>query len=295
MGAQRIAGAPISWGVCEVPGWGHQLAPERVFAEMAALGLTATEAGPDGFLPADARAATALLAEHGLRLVGGFVPAVLHDPAETSWRVAVASAADLFAAAGADVLVVAADSAGAGYDAVADLDADRWRTLLAHLGAARDLAAERGLRLALHPHVGTVVERREHVERVLDGSDVALCVDTGHLLVGGSDPVALVRAVPERVGHVHLKDVDAALAARVRAGEVAYSAAVRAGLYRPLGAGDVDVEALVAALVASGYDGWYVLEQDVMLDAEPPAGGGPVADVAASAERLRRLLAAAGA
>src|SRR5262245_53944238 len=77
----RIAGAPISWGVCEVPGWGHQMPRERVFAEMLAAGLTATEAGPEDFLPwADGDPVT-FLSERGLRLVGGFVPTVLHrDP-----------------------------------------------------------------------------------------------------------------------------------------------------------------------------------------------------------------------
>src|SRR5690606_20356608 len=146
-----------------------------------------------------------LLAGHGLRLVGGFVPAVLHDPDDDAWREVVDAAAARFAAAGADVLVLAADTGSAGYDVAADLDETRWRVLLDRLDAARDLVAARGLRLALHPHVGTVVERREHVERVLEGSGVPLCVDTGHLLVGGSDPVAIVRGAVERVCHVHLK------------------------------------------------------------------------------------------
>src|SRR3954464_12860538 len=76
---RRVAGAPISWGVCEVPGWGRQLPPERVLAEMAGLGLAATELGPLGYLPLDGRALRATLDPHGLRLVGGFVPLVLHD------------------------------------------------------------------------------------------------------------------------------------------------------------------------------------------------------------------------
>ena len=93
MALEQIAGAPISWGVCEVPGWGHQMTPQRVFAEMAALGLTASAAGPDGFLPDDPQAASELLAGHGLRLVGGFVPAVLHDPDDDAWREVVDASA----------------------------------------------------------------------------------------------------------------------------------------------------------------------------------------------------------
>ena len=74
----RIAGAPISWGVCEVPGWGYQLGPDRVLAEMGQVGLTATELGPDGFLPAQPDAMTRVLDHHGLRAVGGFTPLLLH-------------------------------------------------------------------------------------------------------------------------------------------------------------------------------------------------------------------------
>jgi len=77
--ARRLAAAPISWGVCEVPGWGLQLSPDRVFAEMVALGITATELGPQGWLPIDGHRAKAVLDRHGLRLVGGFVPVVVHE------------------------------------------------------------------------------------------------------------------------------------------------------------------------------------------------------------------------
>ncbi len=76
----RVAGAPISWGVSEVPGWGYQLTPERVLPEMRDLGLVATEFGPDGFLPADPQAKAETLRSFGLSAVGGFVPVLLHDP-----------------------------------------------------------------------------------------------------------------------------------------------------------------------------------------------------------------------
>jgi inosose dehydratase len=286
-GAERIAAAPISWGVCEVPGWGEQLGPERVLGEMRDIGIAATEAGPEGFLPEPAQAAE-LVRSFGLRLVGGFVPATLHARGGIE---AVERAAELFSAADADVLIVAAVGTADGYDARPELSADAWRALLDGLDAAGELCAARGLACALHPHVGTVVEDRADVERVLEASTVDLCLDTGHLLIGGTDPVALARDAAERVSHVHLKDVDAELVTRVLAGELAYSDAVRAGLYRPLGQGALDVGGLVASLEGRGYDGWYVLEQDLMLDAAPAAGEGPLHDVRASAEMLRSMLA----
>jgi inosose dehydratase len=285
----RIAAAPISWGVCEVPGWGHQLAPRRVLAELRATGLRATEAGPDGFLPADPRAAAALLAGHGLTLVGAFVPVALHAPGAAE---AVERAAARLREAGAGVAVLAALGADDAYDARPELGDDEWDALLAALDEASARCARHGVRCALHPHVGTVVEREEDVERVLTGSRAELCLDTGHLLVGGTDPVALAERAGDRVSHVHLKDVDAGLTARVRAGELRYSDAVRDGLYRPLGKGAVDVRALVHGLEDRGFDGYYVLEQDVMLAAEPADGEGPAADVRASAAHLRAVLEA---
>ncbi len=133
-----------------------------------------------------------------------------------------------------------------------------------------------------------MVESGEETERVLSGSRVGLCVDTGHLLVGGGDPVAITAAHPERVEHVHLKDVDAALAARVRAGDVTFGAAVRDGMFRPLGKGDIDIAAMVRTLEDAGYDGWYVLEQDVVLDSEAQSGA-PYADVETSLAYLTRV------
>jgi inosose dehydratase len=115
-----------------------------------------------------------------------------------------------------------------------------------------------------------------------------LCVDTGHLLVGGADPVALTAAHPERVVHVHLKDVDASMAARVRAGDLTFGAAVREGMFRPLGAGDIDLEAMVGTLESAGYRGWYVLEQDVVLDG-PAQSKAPLDDVRASLAFLLRI------
>ncbi|HEY0803963.1 MAG TPA: sugar phosphate isomerase/epimerase [Pseudonocardiaceae bacterium] len=279
----RVAGAPISWGVCEVPGWGHQLTPDRVLAEMRAAGLVATEFGPDGFL-SDEPAAE--LARYGLAAVGGFVPVVLHDGDPTK---VVHTALDSFTAVGATTLVLAADTGATGYDQRVELDDEAWRRLLANLDRIRDIAGERGITATLHPHVGTVVERSEDVTRVLDGSDIALCLDTGHLMIGGSDPAKLAAEVPDRIAHTHLKDVDAGMAALVRSGKITYSAAVAEGMYRPLGEGDANIAAIITTLEAAGYDGWYVLEQDTVLAAEPPAGQGPLSDVLASLVFVRGL------
>ncbi len=286
----KIAGAPISWGVCEVPGWGYQLSPDRVLAEMPQVGLAATEFGPDGFLPADPAVMAELLAARHLTAVGGFTPVVLHEPGHDPVP-EIDHLLDSYDAAHADVLVLSAATGQDGYDARPDLDESGWKTLLGNLDRLTALAARRGVRAVLHPHVGTMVERGEEVQRVLEGSGISLCLDTGHLLIGGTDPAELTRQAPDRIAHTHFKDVDDTIAAQVRSGRLTYTEGVRRGMYRPLGRGDVDFAAIVSYLRGRGYGGWYVLEQDTILT-EEPRDEGPVKDVRASADYLRQLLAA---
>ncbi|WP_016879926.1 MULTISPECIES: sugar phosphate isomerase/epimerase family protein [unclassified Rhodococcus (in: high G+C Gram-positive bacteria)] len=283
----RLAGAPISWGVCEVEGWGHQLDPDRVLTEMRDAGLAATELGPDGFLPSDPRELTDTLARYDLTAVGGFVPVLLHDPDHDAVA-AVGGAIDSLVASGSEVMVLAAVTGAVGYDSRPELDDSGWKTLLRNLDRLSSAAADRGLRAVIHPHVGTMIENRAEVDRILDGSSIPLCLDTGHLLIGGTDPLDLVTTAPERIAHAHLKDVDAALLARVRAGELTYTEAVAQGMYTPLGTGDVDIAGVVERLQNQGYDGWYVLEQDTILASEPEDEG-PVRDVVRSVEYLRSI------
>lgn len=267
-----------------MPGWGYQLGPDRVLTEMRSLGLAATEFGPAGFLAAEPNAVARQLLSYGMRAVGGFLPVLLHDESRDPLP-DVDRFVDVCLASGAAVMVLAAYTGVGGYDDRPVLDEAGWSTLLANLDRIDTHARTRGVVASLHPHVGTMVERQEEVERVLAGSQVGLCVDTGHLHVGGTDAVALAAANADRVTHVHLKDVDASVASRVVAGELSFGEAVRAGMFRPLGQGDIDIASLVQALEGSGYRGWYVLEQDVMLDAEP-VGAGPAANVRESLDFL---------
>jgi inosose dehydratase len=283
----KIAGAPISWGVCEVPGWGYQLGPDRVLREMREVGLLATELGPEGFLPTEPRAMASVLSEHGLQAVGGFTPLLLHLPGHDPLP-EVDRILDGYVASGAQILVLSAVTGSAGYDARPQLDGAGWKRLLSNLDRVATLAADRSVRAVLHPHVGTMIETGEEVQRVLDGSSISLCLDTGHLLIGGTDPAELARQAPERIAHLHLKDVDSTIAAQVRSGRLTYSEAVKKEMYRPLGQGDVDVAAIVGCVRAHGYHGWYTLEQDTILR-EEPTDDGPIADVRASAEYLRTI------
>jgi len=274
----RVAGAPISWGVCEAPDWGHEIAADRVLSEMRELGLSATELGPTGYLGDDPDQVRDRLARYEMRLIGGFLPVPMHvegldlDEAERAIRT--------LAAAGSDVVVLAARSIDGSYDRKVALDDAEWTTLLDNLKRLQGLVRDSGMTPTLHPHVGTAIEDRAAVLRLLESSDIALCLDTGHLVIGGTDPLELVRAAADRIAHVHLKDVRLSVASTVR--DTSYIDAVRRGLYAPLGDGDLDIAGMVDALESTGYNGWYVLEQDAALPGEPTPGDGPVRDVARS-------------
>jgi inosose dehydratase len=284
-----LAGAPISWGVCEVPGWGRQLEPERVLGEMASLGLMATELGPVGYLSLDVERVRALLDRFGMRLVGGFVPLALHTPSLDGARKLLDGVAPLLADLGGEVLTVAPVMDG-DWSPPKRLDDIEWTRLAQNLERVEEIASGHGLIAALHPHAGSLVETSDQIERVLAESDTKVCLDTGHLAIGGADPADFVRRHGARVVHVHLKDVDAGLAEEVRAGRLSLVDATRVGLFRPLGDGDAPIREVVALLDRHGYERWLVLEQDATITGEePPVGRGPVLDVQASIEFLANL------
>jgi inosose dehydratase len=283
----RLAGAPISWGVCEVPGWGLQLPPDRVFAEMRALGSSATELGPLGWLPADGVQARKVLDRYQLELVGGFVPVVAHEI--TLDREYARQAAAMLASAEGE-LFVAAIVQDQHWSAPTPLDDDGWKRAAEHLDELHGIARTEGVELVLHPHAGTLLETDEDVERALAHTHVPWCFDTGHLLIGGVDPVTFATEHADRIAHVHFKDVDAHIAARLRQGELTLMQAVQHGLFKPLGSGDARIDVVVDALRRAGYERWLVLEQDrAITGSEPPVGEGPALDVAKSIEFLSTL------
>ena len=198
-------------------------------------------------------------------------------------------AARQLASTGSKVLVLGPSSHHAGYDTSVEMTDDEWTTFLTNLGRLDGIVEDAGLLTALHPHWGMAIETGGQIARLLERSSVGLCLDTGHAYLGGADPVEIARSAPDRVLHVHLKDVDPAKAARVRSGDVPFRQAVIDGLFVPLGEGAVDIAGVINALEDAGYGGWYVLEQDVSLKDDPPDGSGPKADAVESVAYLREL------
>jgi inosose dehydratase len=205
----RIAGAPVSWGVIEIPDWGYQMPADRVLKEASSLGLSAVEAGPEGLLPSDPSEVSDLLARYDLKLVGGFVPAVLHEPGVREEQLElVGRRARFFAAAGADVVVLAVMSGSDDFGPFVEIGDDAWGRLFESLKTVEEICGRHGIAVSMHHHYGTVIEGDDQLKRFLEGSGMGLCLDTGHLAIGGSDPVEIAELAGGRVNHVHLKDVD---------------------------------------------------------------------------------------
>ena len=290
----RVQSAPISWGICEVPGWGAMLPTPRVLAEMSGMGMTATELGAPGFLPTDPDEVKAELAKYGMTLMGGFTPVVLHDPAQRQATIDSATAtAKLFERAGATKFISAVVQDW-DWSIPRPLSVDEQKHMVEMFGVIDEICDAHGLQQVLHSHVQTVVETKDDINRVLDTCDVTFCLDTGHMAIGGQDPVAFAKEAMERVGHVHLKDVRLDMVPPVLRREVTLMAATQAGLFTPLGQGDVDILGVVQTLEAAGYRGWYVIEQDTAItDGLPAEGDGPITQVRTSMQYLTDVVAPA--
>jgi len=286
----RVASAPISWGICEVPGWGKMLSTNRVLSEMAQLGLAGTELGAPGFLPTDPDEIDAILEEHELKLLGGFTPVVVHNPVERDATMKyVLKTIELFKRTGATQLV-SSPVYSWNWDTPGALTNDEIKHMFKVLDEITLMCKDNGISNVLHPHLMTVVETKSDVERVLDGCDVDWCLDSGHLAIGGVDILEFAKVAFDRIGHVHLKDVDLSRAQSVLNRSQSIMQGVQDGLFTVLGKGDVPIIELVRFLENNGYQGWYVIEQDMAITGDLPAPGtGPVELVGESLAYLRSI------
>ena len=262
----------MSWGVdfADAPG---NPPYDEVLAGIADAGLRWMELGPVGYVPPAAQAA------HGLQAVGTFVFDAFHAASREGARVLaeVDAALDAIAEAGGSLLVLIdrpspTRAATAGDSGAAPRLHDA-SAMIALLQEACDRAAVRGVRGVVHPHAGGYIEFEDELERVLDETDLGVCLDTGHALYAGSDPAALIRRHRSRLEHVHLKD----LSPGPRPDN--FWDAVEAGAFCPIGEGLLDLNALTRAL--TGYNGFATIEQDRRAGSP----GSPAEDLRRSVER----------
>jgi len=298
----RLGTAPITWGVCEMDGWGERLPYPRVLDEMAALGFEGTELGPPGYLPDDPVALGVALRERKLAFVGSFCPIVApRDRAGADRAVAEARVLTTFLAAAGAPFLVLADAGDAARLAVAgradtpgspSLDEEGWRWFAETAERIGADANAQGVRAVFHPEAGSYVETESEIEQLLGRTDPALlglCLDTGHVAYGGGDPVAVAKRHARRILHVHAKDVDPAILARVRDTGLDYFDAASAGIFVPAGDGMVDFAGVFAALDLARSGRWVIVEQDVRLGVGAVTQD-PVANARASRAHLRGLV-----
>jgi inosose dehydratase len=300
--AIRIANAPCSYGAFELTVGVLPNVPdgELVVAAIADAGYEGTELGPPGYL-GSGEALRKRLERHGLGLAGGYIPIRFSEPAHWDEDLAaMAATLDLFDAAGdGGARPVLADAGSperqaqpgrSAHDPSVGLDDTGWRNLAEGVARAGELARSRGYAPTFHHHTATHVEAPWEIERVLELTDVGLLLDTGHLALGGGDPVRALRDWHERIDHVHVKDYRRDVLEQVLADRADMAEAWRRGVFCELGAGDVDLPAFFDELAAVGYRGWLVVEQDRI----PRADEDPSDAVEAQARNRRWLREHAG-
>jgi inosose dehydratase len=275
----RVANAPCSWGVIENVA-GDTGGYRRVLDEMAETGYVGTELGDWGFMPTDPDELRGELDARGLAVVASFSTPWLQDPArhEQSADDAVRIGRLLAAVGGPGTFIVlgndpygdpARGKAAGRITAEHGMSDAQWEVFADganHL--ARRVRDEAGIRTVIHQHLGTLVESMDEVRRFLDTTDpslVGVCLDTGHWTFGtGGDPATAVRELGDRIWHVHFKDCDPTVMAESRAREWDGLTSTGHGVFCELGKGCVDFPGVLRALREVGYDGWIVVEQDVL-------------------------------
>lgn len=285
----RLALSPACWGISDLKGWGHQISPDRVLSEAAAVGEGAITAGPPGFLPDRSDHARPLLRRHRLQVVAGEVHAVLHHYGIRGPELAhIDGHAHWLAAIGAGTLVLAViPERSPGALRPPSLSPSEWAHLLHSIGSVEHVCARHRLRLAVQPRFGSTIQGPDEIERLLVGSEAGVCIDVAHLVIAGADPVEVVELAAGRIQHVHLNDVDVNLARRVREGSLGFDDAVTRNLYRPVGEGGANVGGVIEALRSANYRGWNTLEDETRL---PSPDVRPLGRISRSLEYVLPLL-----
>jgi inosose dehydratase len=270
-----------------------------VLARTAAMGYPAIDAGPLGFLAAPAKLDTEL-ATHDLRLSGVWLALPFPDPQRLSAALpellSVLDLLDRFDHQALKPVVTLADTGSparlaepgrAAVDRPFGLDPAEWASYVNGVERVLEICRERGHEPAFHPHGGTYVEAAWEVDRLLADLDIGLCLDPGHLMIGGAAPLEVLAAWAERINHIHIKDARQAAIAELRERHADMAEHYRCGseIFCALGRGDANIPEIVQGLIDGGYSGWIVVEQDFV-----PRSRDDVARASADQEANRQFL-----
>lgn len=296
----KVANAPCSWGILEFGLEGKTAGYETVLKEMADTGYMGTELGDWGFMPTEPSMLMETLTKQNLDLIGAFVPVNFLNPIahERGARTAI-KIADLLSAVNPDeAKIVLSDENGhnpvrrklAGrIEPQHGLKISEWDIFAEGVEfVAKRVLEEIGVESVFHHHCAGFVETSEEIQHLMDRTDpslVGLCFDTGHYAFGGGDPVNGLIKFSDRINHVHFKDWDQKISEKSTKNEWDYFESVGNGIFCELGKGSIDFSAVLKELRRQNYDGWVVVEQDIL-----PGMGSPKE----SAKRNREFLKSIG-
>lgn len=275
----RVANAPCSWGVLEWELEGEAAGFEQVLDEIAQTGYVGSELGDWDFMPTDPVKLKEELDKRKLDMVAAFVPVALKDlEAHQAGAEVAVKTAKLMADAGyKNAMIVIADENGTvdirtnnagGATSEMELTAQQWENFAKGANyIASEVKKHTGLGLVFHHHCGGFIETPYEIEKFLSMTDpdlVGLVLDMGHYMFGGGDPLTALKAYRDRIRHIHFKDCNMAIAKSSAEQGHNYFESVNAGVFCKLGEGSVDFKAIADELRAMNYDGWIVVEQDVL-------------------------------
>jgi inosose dehydratase len=272
----RLGISPIGWSNDDLPELGGDIPLDTCLAETSEAGFEGIELGHK--FPRDPALLQSLLGDHELHLVSGWYSGRLLERSVAEELVAIEPHHALLAAMGCTVLVYAETSGGIAGDRTRPLSSRPslpeagWPEFGIRLTELADRLAERGIRLAYHHHIGTVVETADEIDRLMasTGGSVGLLLDTGHLAFAGADPVDIAWRHGLRISHVHCKDVRPGVLARARAADQSFLDSVLDGVFTVPGDGAIDFVAVLGALKAANYRGWLVVEAEQDPAKAPP-------------------------
>ncbi len=288
----RLGINPLTWTNDDMPELGAETPLETCLAEARQAGFAGIELGNK--FPRDAGALAPMLARHDLVLVSGWYGSRLLERDVEAEMAAAESHIALLVALGCSVMVHAEVSRAVHGDRATPLShrpmmtADDWAVLAPRLSEMGRRLRARGLRLAYHHHMGTVIETEAEIDRLMaaTGEEVGLLLDTGHLTFAGGDPAAVAHRHARRVVHVHCKDIRPEILRESHRRDLPFLDAVLAGAFTVPGDGCVDYSAVLRPLAAAGYTGWLVVEAE-----QDPAKAHPLTYARMGHESLARLAA----
>lgn len=291
----RFGVSPIAWINDDLPELGGETAVETVLRDAQALGFHGIELG--GKFSRDPLQLGQQLGAHGLALIGGWWSGALLVRSAEEEIDALQPHLRLLQALGSNVFIIAECSNTIHGDrrrplsATPRLPEPQWPAFGERLSALARYLEDRGLRLAYHFHLGTVVNSEEDIERFVAHTDrrVGFVVDTGHAALGGIGAERLIRRHPDRVAHVHTKDVRRRIFDDLMQRDGSFLDGVLAGMFTAPGDGDLDFSGVARALIDIGYSGWVVVEAE-----QDPALADPRTYSRIGLQTVQRLLGPAG-